>query len=93
MVDRGASPHGRQPATQADHVRKVGERETAWTRARGRGFHWVDCVSEGVWAFEIAGNWSTSALNPGTWYDTVCEAGCRFMAAYVTEKAFKNRRR
>ena len=30
-------------------------------------------------------DWSTTAPNPGVWYDTVYEGGCKFMAARVRE--------
>ena len=30
--------------------------------------------------------WSTTALDPGVWYNTVHEGGCRFMAAWVKEE-------
>ena len=45
--------------------------------------------------FGIAGDWSTAALDPGAWYNTVCELGCRFMAAWVREEqnASENRQR
>ena len=36
--------------------------------------------------FGITGDWSTSALNPGVWYGTVCKRGCRFMAGWVMEE-------
>ena len=36
--------------------------------------------------FGITGDWSIAALNPGVWYSTVCEGGCRFMAAWVAEE-------
>ena len=32
------------------------------------------------------GGWSTAVLDPGIWYSTVCEGGCRFMAAWVREE-------
>ena len=42
--------------------------------------------------FGITGDWSTAALDPGVWYSTVCEEGCRCMAAWVgEEKASVNR--
>ena len=36
--------------------------------------------------FGITGGWSTAALDPGVWYSTVCEGGCRFMVAWVGEE-------
>ena len=43
----------------------------------------------------ITGNWSTAALDPGVWYSTISEGGCRFMAARVREKekASENRQK
>ena len=32
------------------------------------------------------GDWRTAALDPGAWYNTVQEGGCRFMAAWVREE-------
>ena len=45
--------------------------------------------------FAITGDWSTVAPDPEVWYCTVCEGGCRFMAAWVREeeKASENRQR
>ena len=36
--------------------------------------------------FGITGDWSAAALSPGVWYSTVCEGGCRFMAARAREE-------
>ena len=45
--------------------------------------------------FGITGDWSTSALDPGTWYNVVCKGDCRFMTALVREeeKAADSRQR
>ena len=45
--------------------------------------------------FGITGDWSTTALDPEVWYNTICEEGYRFMAACVREeeKASENRQR
>ena len=45
--------------------------------------------------YGITGDWSTAALDPGVWYSTVREGGCRFMDAWVREeeKVFENRER
>ena len=43
-------------------------------------------MAEELWLFGITGDWSTAALGPGAWYSTVCEGGCRFMAAWVKEE-------
>ena len=56
----------------------------------------TDCGTEGHRVFfGIMGNWSTAALNPGVGYSTVCEGGCRFMAAWVKkeENASETRQR
>ena len=47
------------------------------------------------WIFGIIGDWNTVALDPGVWHSTVCEGGCRFMAAWVRKekKASENRHR
>ena len=36
--------------------------------------------------FGITGDWSTVAFDPGVWYSTVRDEGCRFMAASVKEE-------
>ena len=36
--------------------------------------------------FDNTVDWSTAALDPKAWYSTVCEGGCRFMAAWVREE-------
>ena len=36
--------------------------------------------------FGITGDWSTAALDPGVWYSTAHEGGCRFMAAWAREE-------
>ena len=36
--------------------------------------------------FGVTGDWKTAALDPGAWYNTVQEGGCRFMAAWVREE-------
>ena len=45
--------------------------------------------------FGITGDWSTAPVDPGVWYSTVREGGCRFMAAWVKEKGkgFEHRQR
>ena len=45
--------------------------------------------------FGITGEWGTAALDPGVWYSTVREGGCRFIAAWVNEeeKASEHRQR
>ena len=40
-------------------------------------------MTDDIRLFGITGDWSTTALDPGVWYSTVHEGGCRFMAAWV----------
>ena len=47
---------------------------------------WTDCVPDDLQLFGITGDWSTAALDPGVWYSTVHDGGCRFMAAWVKEE-------
>ena len=44
---------------------------------------WTGCMAKGRWVFGITGDWST---DPGVWYSTVREGGCRFVAAWVREE-------
>ena len=55
----------------------------------------TDCVAEDLRLFGITGDWSTAAPDPGAWYSTVHEGGCRFMAVWVKEekKAPEHRQR
>ena len=48
-----------------------------------------------LWLFGITGDWSTAAHDPGVWYSTVHEGGCRFMTVWVKEEenASKHRQR
>ena len=52
-------------------------------------------MAEDLRLFGITGDWNTAALDPGAWYSTVREGGCRFMAAWVKEeeKASEHRQR
>ena len=43
--------------------------------------------------FGITGNWSTAELDPGAWYSTVHEGGCRFMFAWVKEEENASKQR
>ena len=52
----------------------------------GEEKEWTDCVADDLWLFGVTGDWSTTALDPGAWYNTVHEGGCRFMAAWVREE-------
>ena len=81
----GAALHGRSKVTQEGRVRRAEKRGK--TRARGRGEkEWMDCVAQNRPMFDIKGDWSTAAQDPGAWYNIVCERGCRFMAAWVREE-------
>ena len=52
-------------------------------------------MAEDLWLFGTTGDWSTAALDPGAWYSTVHEGGCKFMAVRVKEeeKASEHRQR
>ena len=43
-------------------------------------------MADDLWLFGVTGDWKTAALDPGAWYNTVQEGGCRFMAAWVREE-------
>ena len=73
-----------------------GELENAGKRGPGgKKKEWTDCVADDLRLFGITGNWSTAALDPGAWYNTVQEGGCRCMAARVKkqENAYKQRQK
>ena len=62
---------------------------TVGTDKRGPGGkekEWTDCVADDLRLFGVTGDWKTAALDPGAWYNTVQEGGCRFMAAWVREE-------
>ena len=64
-----------------------GEVENTGKRGPGRkDEYWTDCVAEDCRLFGITGDWSTAKLDPGVWYSTVREVGCRFMNAWVKEE-------
>ena len=52
----------------------------------GKEKEWTDCVADDLRLVGITGDWSTAALDPGAWYSTVHEGGCRFMAVWVKEE-------
>ena len=90
----GAAPHG------GDHrlPKRAKSRELENAGKRGPGGkekEWKDCVTEDLRLFGTTGDWSTAKFDPGAWYSTVREGGCRFMAAWVKEeeKASKHRQR
>ena len=59
-----------------------GELENAGKRGPGgKEKEWTDCVADDPRLFGVTGDWRTAALDPGAWYNTVQEGGCRFMAA------------
>ena len=63
-----------------------GELENAGKRGPGgKEKEWTDCVADDR-LFGITGDWSTAALDPGVWYSTGHERGCRFKAAWVKEE-------
>ena len=43
-------------------------------------------MADDLWLFGVTEDWSTAALDPGAWYNTVHGGGCRFMAAWVREE-------
>ena len=49
----------------------------------------IYCVADDLRLYGITGDWSTTALDPGVWYSTVRDGGCRFMAAWVKEEEEK----
>ena len=64
-----------------------GELENAGKRGPGgKEKEWTDCVADDLGLFGVTGDWRTAALDPGEWYNTVQEEGCRFMAAWVREE-------
>ena len=64
-----------------------GELENAGKRGPGgKEKEWTDCVADDLRLFGVTGDWKTAALDPGVWYNTVQEGGCRFMAAWVREE-------
>ena len=52
----------------------------------GKEKEWTDCVVEDLRLFVITGDCNTAALDPGAWYSTVREGGCRFMASWMKEE-------
>ena len=64
-----------------------GELENAGKRGPGgKEKEWTDCVADDLRLFGVTVDWKTAALDPGAWYNTVQEGGCRFMAAWVREE-------
>ena len=71
-----------------------GELENAGKRGpSGKENELTDCVADDLRLIGITGNWSTAALDPGVWYSTVHEEGCRFMAAWVKEEEHASKHR
>ena len=69
-----------------------GELDNAWKREpRRKEKEWTDCVACDLRLFGVTGDWRTAALDPGAWYNTVHEGGCRFMAAWVREEKMRQR--
>ena len=52
-------------------------------------------MAEDLRLFGLTGDWNTAALDPGAWYSTARDEGCRFMTAWVKEeeKTSKHRQR
>ena len=64
-----------------------GELENAEKRGPGgKEKEGTEYVAEDRRLLGITGDWSTAVLDPGVWYGTVCERGCRFMAAWVMKE-------
>ena len=88
------SPH-RRPQGRLERVMS-GELENEGQRGRGgKEREWTDCVAEGRRAFGITGGWSNAALDPGAWYNAVCERGLQIngRVGKGREKASENRQR
>ena len=61
----------------------LGSLEGAVRRGRsGKEKEWTDCVQSDIRAFDIAGDWKTTALEADVWVETVAEGGRSFMAAW-----------
>ena len=61
-----------------------GELENAGKRGPGgKEKKWTDCVADDLRLFGVTGDWRTAAHDPGAWYNTVQEGGCRFIAAWA----------
>ena len=43
-------------------------------------------MAEDLRIFGITGDWNTAAFDPGSWYSTIRDGGCRLMAAWVKEE-------
>ena len=86
----GCCGRGRYSACVTTGYPRGSCRESARTRGNvGRGGkekEWTDCVADDLRLFGVTGDWRTAALDPGAWYNTVHEGGCRFMAAWVGEE-------
>ena len=64
-----------------------GELENTGKRGPGgKEKEWTDCVADDLRLFGVTGDWKTAALDPGAWYNTVQEGGCRCIAAWVREE-------
>ena len=64
------------------YVRYSGDMKDVGKRGPGgKGKSWTDFVAEDRRVLGITRDLSIAALDPGAWYSSVCEGGCRFMAA------------
>ena len=71
-----------------------GNLEGAVRRGRGgKEKEWTDCVQSDIQAFDIAGDWKSTALEAEVWVVTVTEGGRRFMVAWRKEEVDAARRR
>ena len=85
----GTSLTDRASSITSNNIRgcQSGTRSVAGKRGPGgKEKEWTDCVADDLRLFGVTGDWRTAALDPGAWYNTVLEGGCRFMAAWVREE-------
>ena len=63
-----------------------GELENAGTRGPGgkEKEEWTDCVADDLRLFGVTGDWSTAALDPRAWYNTVCMYVCMYVCMVIT---------
>ena len=54
-------------------------------RGRNKEKKWTDCVQSDIRAFDIVGEWKSTALQAKMWVEMASESGRRFMAAWRKE--------